>query len=371
MKRHSDLIRSKLPETVKLDDYLYTVDMEEAVTDMDSSVRAVEKLLIYRFKDKSLLEKALTHSSYTDSESYQRLEFVGDAALGLAVTNFVFLTYPELDPGELSLIRAANISTEKLARVAVRHGLYKYVRHNATSLNEKVREFCAVVEQEDDTVVYGGAMKAPKVLADIVESIAAAVYVDLGFDLHALWKIIITLLEPMVLLDKLQQQPQPVTLLFEVCQKDGKQVDIRHWRKGDRNIATVFVDGEFIASASSEQKENAKLHAAKAALEKLPSHITNGRVNMDICSGLDGKYEIEGAKQKLHEVCGKRKWPKPSYSIVKEVGPAHERKFVCLVKFEIPDGVVYVEGDEKSRLKDAETSAASMMLRGLREHNYI
>lgn len=116
----------------------------------------------------------------------------------------------------------------------------------------------------------------------------------------------------MVLLDKLQQQPQPVTLLFEVCQKDGKQVDIRHWRKGDRNIATVFVDGEFIASASSEQKENAKLHAAKAALEKLPNHITNGKLNMDICSG-NGKYEIEGAKQKLHEVCGKRKWPKPSY----------------------------------------------------------
>lgn len=46
-----------------------------------------------------------------------------------------------------------------------------------------------VVEQEDDTVVYGGAMKAPKVLADIVESIAAAVYVDLGFDLQALWEV--------------------------------------------------------------------------------------------------------------------------------------------------------------------------------------
>lgn len=106
--------------------------------EMRASIRAVENILNYEFTDKTLIEKALTHPSYVKSASYQRLEFVGDAALGLAISNFVFLAYPQLDPGDLSIVRAANISTENLARVAVRHELYKYVRHNSTALTEKV-----------------------------------------------------------------------------------------------------------------------------------------------------------------------------------------------------------------------------------------
>ncbi|XVE50705.1 hypothetical protein DITRI_Ditri01bG0184700 [Diplodiscus trichospermus] len=170
----------------------------------EASVAAVERILNYSFRDKRLLEEALTHSSYSESTSYQRLEFVGDAALGLALTNHVFLTYPKLDPGELSLIRAANISTEKLARVAIKHRLFQFVRHNAAGLEHKVREFAEVVSQEDDPVSYGGSMKAPKILADIVESIAAAVYVDVNFDLSKLW--VMESLLPLVLLSKRKLQ---------------------------------------------------------------------------------------------------------------------------------------------------------------------
>ena len=110
--------------------------------DMASSIRSVEEILSYRFKDKSLLKEALTHNSYNNGESlksYQRLEFVGDAVLGLAISNYVFLAYPNLEPGQLSSLRAANISTEKLARVAVRHGLHRFIRHNAASLHDKVK----------------------------------------------------------------------------------------------------------------------------------------------------------------------------------------------------------------------------------------
>lgn len=106
--------------------------------DMDWAIRRVENLLDYKFKNKQLLEAALTHPSYTGSDSYQRLEFVGDAALSLAITNFVYLEYPHLEPGDLSLVRAANVSTEKLARIAVRHRLYTFVRHNAAALDAKV-----------------------------------------------------------------------------------------------------------------------------------------------------------------------------------------------------------------------------------------
>lgn len=108
---------------------------------MEESIRAVEEIVGYSFKEKTLLEEALTHSSYAESRSYERLEFVGDAALGLAISNHVYLAYPDLEPGQLSVLRAANISTEKLARVAVRHGLYRHIRDNAVALRDKVTFF--------------------------------------------------------------------------------------------------------------------------------------------------------------------------------------------------------------------------------------
>ncbi|XWS09768.1 hypothetical protein CRYUN_Cryun39dG0017700 [Craigia yunnanensis] len=334
------------------------------------SITAVDRILNYSFRNKRLLEEALTHSSYSDSTSYQRLEFVGDAALGLALTNHVFLAYPKLDPGRLSLIRAANLSTEKLARVAIKHSLFQFVRHNDNILEYKVREFAKVVSQEDDPVSYGGSMKAPKILADIVESIAAAVYVDIDFNLTKLWVIFRGLLEPIVTLEHLQQQPQPVTLLFEFCQKQGKHVDIKHWKTELKNIASVYVDGEFVASGSSEQKEIAKLNAARGALHKLSESMPVD-VNAFGINGIDGSFEIEGAKQKLHELCGKKKLPTPIYELEKDEGRPHEKKFVSSVKIPTVDGTLYITGDEKSRVKEAENSAASFMIRALQESSYL
>ena len=118
--------------------------------EMEASIAAVERILNYSFRNKRLLEEALTHSSYSESASYQRLEFVGDAALGLALTNHVFLAYPNLEPGQLSLIRAANISTEKLARVAIRHNLFQFVRHNAVELEQKVISHFLSFENENE-----------------------------------------------------------------------------------------------------------------------------------------------------------------------------------------------------------------------------
>lgn len=97
-------------------------------------------------------------------------------------------------------------------------------------------------------------------------------------------------------------------MLYELCQKDGKQVDIKHWRKGERDIASIYVDGQFITSASSENKENAKLHAAKAALQKL-AFKSIGKTDTEV----EPNTEIDGAKQKLHELCGRKKWPIPTY----------------------------------------------------------
>ncbi|KAK2970943.1 hypothetical protein RJ640_004735 [Escallonia rubra] len=274
-----------------------------ASDDMASRVRAVEDLLNYRFKDKKLLEAALTHPSYADAESYQRLEFFGDAALGLAISKEIFFDYPDVDQGKLTLLRSVNISTEKLARVAVRHDLYQFVRRKAVPLDETVEAFVIAVEKEDEPELYGGSVPAPKVLADIVESVAAAVYVDCKFDLEALWAVFSKLLEPIVTLDALLRQPQPVTMLNDLCQKNGmgRRVRFEYEKEGDEYVAFVIRDGISICSASSEKKKNAELHAAKKSLEKLFGPTACREYITEKISELNETGEIEGAKQKLND----------------------------------------------------------------------
>ncbi|XP_019435621.1 PREDICTED: ribonuclease 3-like protein 2 isoform X2 [Lupinus angustifolius] len=287
-------------------------------TSYDSS--SIEKIIGYTFKNKKLVEDSMTHSSFPGSVSYERLEFLGDPILGHAISNHLFLAYPNLQPAQLSLLRAANVSTEKLARVAVRHNLHRFLRHNSPPL---------------------------------------------------IIKIVRGLLEPIITPGDLVQQPQPVTLLFEVCQKNGKQVDIKHWRNGAKSVASVHVDGHFVASASADQKDIARLDAAKAALHKLSNLVPTSTSLLDFCPGIDGNFEIDAAKQVLHELCGKKKWSKPEYFIENDAGPPHEKKFVCSVKIATEEGRFEMTGDEKSRVKDAENSAASLMIRALQESNYL
>ncbi|KAG1358626.1 Ribonuclease 3-like protein 2 [Cocos nucifera] len=284
---------------------------------MRAAVATVERLLGYSFRDRRLLEEALTHPSYLEHPSYQRLEFVGDAALGIAFTNHVYLTNPDANAGQLSTLRSANISTEKLARAAVRHDLYRLIRRNSPRLDHMVANFTRSVlrelEEEEDLEPYGGCtIKAPKVLADIVESIAAAVYIDCGFDLKLLWKVMRGMLEPIITMETLCQQP--VTALYEFCQKRKKSIDFKHWKMGNMNVMIVFVDGQIIGIGSSEQKIIAKLNATRDALEKL-SCPEAGFMDIEppLAEGGGGGEQIQTSKQKLHELCTKKRWPKPVY----------------------------------------------------------
>lgn len=113
------------------------------------------------------------------------------------------------------------------------------------------------------------------------------------------------------MLENLVGRPQPVTMLYELCQKNGKEVDIKHWRNGLRSIASVYVDGEFVASGSSSQKETAKLNAAEEALRKLQElGLTNDDTEYWV---INEEGDIEGAKQKINELCGKKRLGKPIY----------------------------------------------------------
>lgn len=121
----------------------------------------------YRFDDPEILELAATHRSFCaehpDTESNERLEFLGDAVLGLAVTDHIHATYPELQEGELAKLRASVVNTVTLASVASRLDLGEMLR---------------LGKGEDQS---GGRQKE-SILADALEALIGAVYVDSGWD---------------------------------------------------------------------------------------------------------------------------------------------------------------------------------------------
>lgn len=115
-------------------------------------------------------------------------------------------------------------------------------------------------------------------------------------------------LEPILTIEDIEKHPQPIRQLYELCQKQGKQAELPYSSDGPKRVACVYVDGNFVASASCDKIETARLSAARLALLELaPSSV--------IGSGGDsnGVFESQGAKQKLHEVCQKKRWTKPNY----------------------------------------------------------
>ncbi|KAJ7008571.1 hypothetical protein NC653_007285 [Populus alba x Populus x berolinensis] len=232
------------------------------LTDLDE----VEEILHYKFKNKKLLEEALTHASFSDQcFSYERLEYVGDSVLNLLFTKEQYFLYPDLPPGALTRLRSANVNTEKLARVAIKHKLHRYLRHKMPLLEEQIREFSLAIL--DYPLHSNGLVDAPKALADIVEAAIGAVFIDSNFSIDVVWKIFKDLLEPIISQETLKVHP--VTELYEVCQKRNLKVKfVDLWKE---NMAfDVFIDDQFVGRGIyGLKKEIAHNRAAENALNNI------------------------------------------------------------------------------------------------------
>lgn len=127
-----------------------------------------EKIIEYEFQDKGLLEQALTHSSYANEKHMQkysdneRLEFLGDAVLEVASSEFLYLNYPDLNEGDLTKLRASLVCEPTLAGCA---------------LQLRLGEFIFLGKGEDMT----GGRKRNSILSDAVEALIGAIYLDGGF----------------------------------------------------------------------------------------------------------------------------------------------------------------------------------------------
>lgn len=126
---------------------------------------ALEERIGHRFADQDLLTRALTHTSKASGRggSYQRLEFLGDRVLGLAVADRLYGAFPEADEGDLSRRLAALVRRETCASVAA---AWEVGPHLILGQGE----------------VMGGGRRNQTILADVCEAILGAVYLDAGFD---------------------------------------------------------------------------------------------------------------------------------------------------------------------------------------------
>lgn len=129
---------------------------------MDTELRSLQERLGYRFVREELLARALTHRSF-GADHNERLEFLGDAVLSTAISSLLYRRLAESDEGDLTRVRAHLVREETLHRVAVALGLPEFVR---------------LSEGES----RGGGAQRPSILADALEAVIGAIFVDGGFE---------------------------------------------------------------------------------------------------------------------------------------------------------------------------------------------
>lgn len=222
-------------------------------------IKDLEVAIGYHFQNITLLQNALTHSSYANERwhnslmSNERLEFLGDAILGMNVAEFLFRTFPDRPEGELTRMRADMVCEKTLAAIADKIGLGQHL----------------LLGHGEDRL---GGRKRDSILADAVESVIAACYIDGGMDAaHAF-------IERFVLCEVPTRQMHNVdykTALQEKVQQKKNQVLQyamvgEHGPDHDKQFEVeVTLNGVVVGSGVGTSKKRAEQAAAKAAMEKL------------------------------------------------------------------------------------------------------
>jgi ribonuclease-3 len=218
----------------------------------------------YAFGDPALAQLALTHRSWCSEnaghESNERLEFLGDAVLGLVVTEFVFSRYPSMPEGQLAKIRASVVSASALAEVAATLGLGAVLR---------------LGRGEEQS---GGRSKS-SLLADAMEAVIGAVYLDGGYD--AARAVVLGLLTERI--EAAAEGPGEQdfkTQLQELaarCFDEPPAYTVRDEGPDHdkRFFASVRLDGAVRGEGEGRSKKQAEQAAAKAAWERITTELAD------------------------------------------------------------------------------------------------
>ena len=224
-------------------------------------LKQFEKELLYSFKKKDLLFRALTHKSYANEremesrENNERYEYLGDAVLELAISHILIETFPDQPEGELSKLRAAIVNETQLAGVAKNIGLGKFMN---------------IGKGEEMT----GGREKPSLLSDAYEAVLGAIYLDRGFDRakKVVKKHFKDILKNAGSEDFYKDYK---TRLQEVSQSVFKMIPkykmVRESGPDHKKTfeVSLFIGENIYGKGKGKSKKRAEQNAAKAALDKI------------------------------------------------------------------------------------------------------
>ena len=218
----------------------------------------LEKELKYEFKNKKLLQTALTHTSYAYEHkisSNEKLEFLGDSILEFVSSEYIYMNYTNLKEGEMSKVRATVVCEQSLEEIAKKHYFDKFINLG-----------------KSEKMAINGVR--PAILADSVEAVIAAMFLDGGLE-PAKKFIIENLKEKIEVATKHIGQKDYKTVLQEILQQHGTvQIDYKIIKETgpdhDKTFcAEVIYNGNVLATGEGKNKKHAEMEAAKNALENM------------------------------------------------------------------------------------------------------
>ncbi|KAJ9546095.1 hypothetical protein OSB04_025802 [Centaurea solstitialis] len=239
------------------------------------NIQRLESILGYTFRDASLLVEALTHGSYMVPEvprCYQRLEFLGDAVLDYLITVHLYNKYPGMTPGLLTDLRSASVNNDCYAQSAVKVELHKHILHGSQDLHRHIVTTVQDFELLSVTSTFGWESETsfPKVLGDVIESLAGAIFIDSGFNKDRVFDSIRPLLEPLVTPETLKIHP--VKELHDFCQKNHFEIKKKYKRSDNNNDTILFTievetgEAVFKDTCKAADKKMAERLASKSVL---------------------------------------------------------------------------------------------------------
>lgn len=224
------------------------------------NIDELERRIGYIFKDTNLLITALTHSSYANENRHgisdnERLEFLGDSVLELVIADYLYGMFEQYKEGDLTKIRASIVSEGSLAEIA---------------RSIELGEFLYLGKGEANT----GGRNRDSILADAVEAIIGAVYLEAGISKAS--ELIIHLFTPIIKKSFEGKGFQDYkTQLQEILQKNsdkGLNYHVIEEKGPDHNkefVVEVHHNGQVIGTGKGKSKKEAEQQAAKEALKKI------------------------------------------------------------------------------------------------------
>lgn len=224
-------------------------------------MQQLQEKIGYRFQNARLLETALTHSSYANEkhqdgcESYERLEFLGDSILGHIAADFLYHHEPPIPEGRMTRLRAELVCESSLHKIALRLELGRWMR---------------LGRGEERT----GGRERPSILADMVESILAAMYLDSGSLEEPRRFVLRELLEQAELGEEHHTKDYKTALQELVQRRPNRRIsyDLVSESGPDHDKTFIFrvsINGKPVGEGSGRSKKEAEQMAARRALETL------------------------------------------------------------------------------------------------------